>query len=67
MRTTHSKFACDSTRPLRSNSGEIGSKAAHGRAEGMPVGCRRGWRDVPGYTKNLLFLVFILKMKRILQ
>lgn len=38
MRTTHSKLGCDSTRPFKSKSGETGSKAAHGRAEGMVEG-----------------------------
>jgi hypothetical protein len=41
MRTTHSKFGVDSTSAFKSKSGEIGSKAAHGREDGMAQGRNR--------------------------
>lgn len=38
MRTTHSKLTVDSTSALTSKSGGMGSKAAHGRVDGMSAG-----------------------------
>jgi hypothetical protein len=58
-------LGCDSTMLLRSKSGATGSKAAHGRAEGI-FDAWRAWLLCTAQTNSLLFLMLVLEVKRIL-